>query len=50
MEELTLKRLLEIKKELDKVAIKPYKGRMGLRGSGFFQINSEEEYLLLEEA
>ena len=49
MTELTLAKLLEIKDYLDRVAIKPYRGMIGLRGSGFFQINSEEEYKLLEE-
>lgn len=46
---LTLTKLLEIKDYLDRTAIKPYKGMMGLRNSGFFQINSEEEYRHLEE-
>lgn len=49
MPELTLAKLLEVKKQLDKETIKPYKRYIGMRKSGFFQINSEEEYILLEE-
>jgi len=40
----TLKKLIRVQKELDKVAIKPYRGFVGLDEKGFFEIKSEEEF------
>ncbi len=48
-EQLTLAKLFEIKDLWEKEAIKPYKGMIGLKRSGFFQINSEREHKLLEK-
>ncbi len=48
MQELTVAKVLEIKKNLDENEIKPYKGMVGLGSNGFFQINSEREFNLLE--
>ncbi len=50
MGELTTAKLLQIKKCLEKNAIKAYRGMIGLRKNGFFQINSEREYRLLAES
>lgn len=50
MGKLTVAKLLEVKKSLDKTKIKPYKGMIGLNSNGFFQINSERENNLLKES
>ena len=48
MEKLTIEKILEIKDCLKESTIKPYKEMISLRKNGFFQINSEIEYELLE--
>lgn len=50
-EVLTLSKLMRIKKELDAIAIKPYKGYCGLnlRSGGFFEIKTQEEFERLSE-
>lgn len=44
IEELTLSKLLQVKKKLEAISIKPYKGCIGLNRNGFFEIKTQEEF------
>jgi len=46
---LTLKKLKEIKQQMDAVAIKPFKGYVGMDKNGFFEIKSQEQFDKLKE-
>lgn len=46
---LTLSKLMQIKKKLEAISIKPYKGYFGLNRNGFFEIKTQEEFERLKK-
>lgn len=48
--ELTLSKLRQIKKMLEKISIKPFKGYFGLNHNGLFEIKNQKEFEKLREA
>jgi len=41
---LTLKKLMDIKKQLDECSIKPFKGYIGICKNGFFEIKNQKQF------